>query len=74
MLQKNPSLTTAELLGILRDTAEDMSLRFVNLATPSGPVTEVFPIGDPDPEGFDFDTGHGFVDAAGALEATPDGG
>jgi hypothetical protein len=74
MLQKNPSLTTVELLGILRDTAEDMSLRFVNLATPSGPVTEVFPIGDPDPEGFDFDTGHGFVDAAGALEATPDGG
>jgi subtilisin family serine protease len=75
MLEKNPGLTRPQLLGILRDTAEDMSLRFVNVATESGPATIVFPVGDPDPAGFDFDTGHGFVDAEAALDATPpDGG
>ena len=48
-----------------------MSLRATNLATPAGPVTDVFLIEDPDPAGFDFDTGWGFVDAEAALNAVP---
>jgi subtilisin family serine protease len=71
MLHKNTGLTPDAIYNILRDTAEDMSLRATNLATPAGPVTDVFLIEDPDPAGFDFDTGWGFVDAEAALNAVP---
>lgn len=71
MLQKNGGLTPDDIYGILRDTAEDMSLRFTNRATPDGPVADVFLIDDPDPAGFDYDTGWGFVDAEAALAAVP---
>jgi hypothetical protein len=71
MLHKNTGLTPDAIYNILRDTAEDMRLRATNLATPAGPVTDVFLIEDPDPAGFDFDTGWGFVDAEAALNAVP---
>lgn len=69
MLQKDPGLTPDDIYNILRDTAEDMSLRFTNGGVPGAPVTDVFTIEDPDPLGFDFDTGWGFVDAETALDA-----
>ena len=71
MLQKNPGLTPDDIYNILRDTAEDMRLRFTNRSTPTGPVTDVFVIDDPDPAGFDFDTGWGFVNGEAALNAVP---
>lgn len=71
MLQKNAGLSPDDVYNILRDTAEDMTFRFTNRATPGGPVTDVFTVEDPDPAGFDFDTGHGFVDAEAALNAVP---
>lgn len=69
MLQKNSGLTPDDVYGILRDTAEDMSKRFTNVATASGPAAIVFEVEDPDPAGFDYDTGWGFVDAEAALGA-----
>lgn len=71
MLQKNPGLTPADVYTILKNTAEDMRLRFTNRSTPAGPVADVYPIEDPDPAGFDDDTGWGFVDAEAALNAVP---
>ncbi len=73
MLEKNPGLTPEQIRGVLRDTAEDMGLRYTNRATPDGPVTDVYAIEDIDDpnQPFDFDTGWGFVDAAAALSATP---
>jgi subtilisin family serine protease len=71
MLQKNPALTPASVYNILRDTAEDMRLRFTNRSTPAGPVADVYPIEDPDPAGFDYDTGWGFVNGETALNAVP---
>ena len=71
MLQKNPGLSPDDVYGILRDTAEDMTLRFTNVGTATGPVAIIFEVEDPDPAGFDFDTGWGFVDAEAALDAVP---
>ena len=71
MLQKNPGLTSTDVYNILRDTAEDMRLRFTNRSTPAGPVADVYPIEDPDPAGFDYDTGWGFVNGEAALNAVP---
>jgi hypothetical protein len=48
-----------------------MRLRFTNRSTPSGPVADVFVIDDPDPAGFDYDTGWGFVNGEAALNAVP---
>jgi len=73
MLHKNGSLSPVGVYNILRDTAEDMRLRFTNRATPTGPVADVYLIDDPDPAGFDYDTGWGFVDAEAALNAVPPG-
>jgi hypothetical protein len=69
MRQKNHGLAPTDIYGILRDTAEDMRLRFTNRATPAGPVSDVYPVEDPDPAGFDYDTGWGFVNAEAALDA-----
>jgi subtilisin family serine protease len=71
MRQKNPGLTPDDIYNILRDTADDMSLRFTNRSTPTGPVADIFAIEDPDPAGFDFDTGWGFVNGEAALNAVP---
>jgi hypothetical protein len=71
MLQKNPGLTPADVYNILKNTAADMRLRFTNRSTPAGPVTDVFPIEDPDPAGFDYDTGWGFVNGEAAINAVP---
>jgi len=71
MLQKNPGLTPQEIYDILASTAQDMSLRATNVATAEGPMTVVYPIDDPDPVGFDYDTGYGYVDAEAALNAVP---
>lgn len=48
-----------EIYRILRRTAQDMTLA-------AGRLTPPFIVGD---KGFDFDTGHGFVDAVRALDA-----
>ena len=69
MLQKNPGLTPEDVYNILKNTAEDMTLRFTNRSTPAGPVADVYPIEDPDPAGFDYDTGWGFVNGEAALNA-----
>ncbi|MFL6548435.1 MAG: hypothetical protein ACJ8OJ_07040, partial [Povalibacter sp.] len=66
MLQKNGGLAPEQVYGILSNTAEDMTKREV-LVVP-GPGNSVF---SPLPAGFDFDSGHGFVDAAAAVGATP---
>jgi len=71
MLQKNPGLTPDDVYNILKNTAEDMKFRFTNRSTPSGPVTDVYLIEDPDPAGFDYDTGWGFVNGEAALNAVP---
>ncbi len=72
MLQKDSGLSPDDIYNILRDTAEDMSLRFTNGGEPGAPVTDVFTIEDPDPADFDYDTGWGFVDAEAALDAVPE--
>ena len=66
MLQKNASLVPLQVYNILSATAKDMRKREV--AVVPGPGNSVF---SPLPAGFDFDSGHGFVDAAAALAATP---
>jgi hypothetical protein len=71
MLQKNPGLTPDDVYNILKNTAEDMKFRFTNRSTPTGPVTDVYLIEDPDPAGFDYDTGWGFVNGEDALNAVP---
>ena len=71
MLQKNPGLTPGDVYNTLKNTAEDMRLRFTNRSTPGGPVADVYPIEDPDPAGFDYDTGWGFVNGEAALKAVP---
>jgi hypothetical protein len=48
-----------------------MRLRFTNRSTPGGPVADVYLIEDPDPAGFDYDTGWGFVNGEAALSAVP---
>jgi subtilisin family serine protease len=71
MLQKNPGLTSDDVYNTLKNTAEDMRLRFTNRSTSTGPVADVYPIEDPDPAGFDYDTGWGFVNGEAALNAVP---
>jgi subtilisin family serine protease len=66
MLQKNGGLTPQQVYDILRDTAEDMTKREV--AVVPGPGNSQF---SALPAGYDFDSGHGFVDAVAALAATP---
>jgi hypothetical protein len=65
MLQKNGGLDADEIYGILRDTAEDITKREVEVIP--GPGNSVF---SALPPGFDFDSGEGFVDAAAAVGAT----
>jgi hypothetical protein len=66
MLDKNAGLTAQQIYGILNDTAHDMTKREVQVIP--GPGNSVF---SPLPAGYDHDSGHGFVDAAAALAATP---
>ena len=66
MLQKNASLEPDEIYDIRSATAEDITRREV-LVVP-GPGDSTF---SPLPGGFDFDSGHGYVDAAAAVTATP---
>jgi hypothetical protein len=66
MLQKNAGLSADAIYDILSDTAEDITRREVNVVP--GPGNSEF---SALPGGFDFDSGHGFVDAVAALEATP---
>jgi subtilisin family serine protease len=55
------ALTPAALYNVLRQTASDMQLRNVGGRLGLQPVNTA--------EGFDYDTGYGLVDAAGALQA-----
>jgi subtilisin family serine protease len=71
MLQKNPALISSDVYDILKNTAEDMTLRFTNRSTATGPVTDVYPVEDPQPIGFDDDTGWGFVNGDAAVVAVP---
>lgn len=66
MLQKNGGLTAEAIYDVLIDTAEDITKREV--AVVPGPGDSIF---SALPAGFDFDSGHGFVDAAAAVAATP---
>jgi subtilisin family serine protease len=66
MLDKNSGLTAQQINTILSNTAHDMTKREVRVVP--GPGNSVF---SPLPAGYDFDSGHGFVDAADALAATP---
>lgn len=66
MLQKNRSLPPQQVYSILMSTAKDMVKREVTVVP--GPGDSVF---SPIAEGFDPDSGAGFVDAAAALAAVP---
>jgi subtilisin family serine protease len=66
MLDKNAGLEPDAIYDILSATAEDITKREV-LIVP-GPGNSMF---SPLPAGFDFDSGHGFVDAAAAVTQTP---
>jgi len=66
MLQKNGGLSANTIYNTLRDTAHDIRKREVQVVP--GPGNSVF---SSLPAGFDFDSGHGFVDAAAAVAATP---
>ena len=66
MLQKNGGLSANDIYNTLRDTAQDMRKREVQVVP--GPGNSVF---STLPIGFDFDSGHGFIDAAAAVTATP---
>ena len=66
MLDKNIALSANQIYGILSSTAEDMTKREV-LVVP-GPGNSQF---SPLPASYDFDSGHGFVDAAAAVAVTP---
>jgi hypothetical protein len=66
MLQKNAGLGANDIYTLLRNTAEDITKREVEVVP--GPGNSVF---SPLPAGFDFESGQGFVDAAAAVTATP---
>ena len=66
MLDKNPGLNPAQIYNILNGTAQDMRKREV--AVVPGPGDSVY---SALPAGVDDDSGHGFVDAAAAIAATP---
>lgn len=64
MLEANPALTPADVRRILQQTARPITLRFT-----SARPTITFPIDEVGPDGYDFDSGYGLVDAAAAVEA-----
>ena len=64
MLQKNPSLTPAQVRSILEASARPLSKRF----TSDRPLI-IDPI-TPGPDGYNDDAGVGLVDAEAALEQT----
>jgi hypothetical protein len=66
MLDKNAGLDPQEIYDTLRATADDITKREVLVVPGAG--NSVF---SGLPAGYDFDSGHGHVDAAAALEATP---
>ncbi|HEX7959809.1 MAG TPA: S8 family serine peptidase [Terriglobales bacterium] len=76
MLDKNSGLTSQQIYSILSSTSHDMTKREVQIvpacnganASVCGPGNSIF---SPLPAGYDFDSGHGFVDAAAAVAATP---
>jgi subtilisin family serine protease len=65
MLQKNPSLTPAQVRSILEDSARPVAKRF----TSARPLI-VVPIA-PGDDGYNDDAGAGLVDANAALQQTP---
>jgi subtilisin family serine protease len=64
MLDMKPGLTPAQVREALEATARPMSKRF----TSARPI-EFFPIVEVGPDGYDYDSGFGLVDAVEALEA-----
>ena len=68
MLQKNGALSAQQIYDILRSTSQDMTKREV-LVVPGPGNSQYSAL----PSGYDFDSGHGFVDAAAAVGATPPG-
>ena len=66
MLDKNSGLTSQQIYNILIGASHDMTKREVQVVP--GPGNSVF---STLPAGYDFDSGHGFVNAADALAATP---
>jgi subtilisin family serine protease len=66
MLQKNGGLPPLQIYSILSSSSEDMLKREVEIIP--GPGDSVF---SPLPAGYDFDSGHGFVNAMTALVSTP---
>ncbi len=67
MLEANSALTPADVRRILQETARPITLRFT-----SARPTVTFPIDEVGPDGYDFDSGFGLVDAAAAVEAADD--
>jgi hypothetical protein len=66
MLDYNPTLTVAQIRQALEQTARPIHLRFTSARpTITFPIDELFPV---DPDGYDFDSGYGLVDAAAALD------
>lgn len=66
MLDKNRQLRPGQIYRILSATAKDIRKREVEVVP--GPGNSSF---SPLPFGYDFDSGHGFVDAARAILFTP---
>jgi hypothetical protein len=64
LLEKTPGATPAAVRSALESTARPMTLRF----TSDRPIV-TFPVVEVGPNGYDYDTGFGLVDAAAALEA-----
>ncbi len=70
-LRKCDAITPAEIHGILRATAQDMSERWTGIfRTSTGFLVLIEEVADA--LGFDFDTGFGMVDAFEALRALDD--
>ena len=67
MLEKDSTLTSAQIREVIQNTARPMHLRFT-----SARPTITFPVTEVGPGGYDFDSGFGLVDAAAALEAISD--
>ena len=71
MLDKNPNLTVAQIRTALEQTARPIHWRFTSARpTVTFEIDELVPV---DPDGYDFDSGYGLVDAAAALNAIPAG-
>ncbi len=68
MLQKNGGLSAQQIYDTLRSTSQDMTKREV-LVVPGPGNSQYSAL----PSGYDFDSGHGFVDAEAAVGATPPG-